>query len=280
MAARRGVIAAALALVVVAVLAYGGWRLWLKSNDLLEPVVVLRDAPAAAMVHPSIGARIGALLGSARPPLAQREKLIALTFDDGPYPIETPLLVQTLHDLGVPATFFLIGRDAQQFPALAKLIADSGNEVANHTLTHPDLDRLDGAAVTGELHGGAAALEAIVARPTERTTFRPPHGRYTLGTLLAAQEAGYATILWTDDPGDWRAVTPQALEAHIVRRATAPEILLLHSGRQATIEMLPAIVTRFRAAGYTFTTVGDLLRRVPADHLNRPAKLSLAGARS
>jgi hypothetical protein len=75
-------------------------------------------------------------------------------------------------------------------------------------------------------------------------------------------------------------VTPQALETHIERRATAPEILLLHSGRQATIEMLPAIVTRFRAAGYTFMTVGELLRRVPVDHLNRPAKLSLAAARS
>jgi peptidoglycan/xylan/chitin deacetylase (PgdA/CDA1 family) len=91
-------------------------------------------------VHPSLATRIAAVVG--RPPaVGQREKLIALTFDDGPYPIETPLLLQTLHDLGVPATFFLIGRDAQQFPALAKLVGTNGNEIANHTLTHPDLDR-------------------------------------------------------------------------------------------------------------------------------------------
>jgi peptidoglycan/xylan/chitin deacetylase (PgdA/CDA1 family) len=65
------------------------------------------------------------------------------------------------------------------------------------------------------------------------------------------------------------------LEQHILRRATAPEILLLHNGRQATVAMLPAIVTRYRRAGYTFVTVGELLRRVPIAHLNRPARVSL-----
>ena len=105
-------------------------------------------------------------------------RLIALTFDDGPYPVTTPLLVQTLRELGVPATFFLIGRDAEQFPALVRAIAAGGNEIADHTLTHPDLDRLDDGAVRAELEAGAAALERILPDPAVRRLFRPPHGRY------------------------------------------------------------------------------------------------------
>jgi peptidoglycan/xylan/chitin deacetylase (PgdA/CDA1 family) len=271
---RRGALVAAI-IVVLAALAYGGHRLWLKSDDLLAPVVITAHADAAALVHPSLATRVAALAGRTRAPLAARERLIALTFDDGPYPIETPLLVQTLHDLGVPATFFLIGRDAQQFPALTRLIAANGGEIADHTLTHPDLDRLGVAEVQREISSGAAALTAIAPDPAVRTEFRPPHGRYTLDTVRAAQDLRYATILWNDDPGDWRAVTPAMLEQHILRRATAPEILLLHNGRQATVAMLPAIVTRYRGAGYTFVTVGELLRRVPIAHLNRPARVSL-----
>jgi peptidoglycan/xylan/chitin deacetylase (PgdA/CDA1 family) len=184
-------------------------------------------------------------------------------------------LLQTLHDLGVPATFFLIGRDAQQFPDLARAIAAAGGEIGDHTLTHPDLDRLDPAAVTAELRGGAAALGAIAPQPTEARFFRPPHGRYTLATIQAAQAAGFDTILWNDDPGDWRAVPPDALLAHLVSHATAPEIVLLHSGRPATIAMLPALVERYRRAGYTFVTVGTLLGRSGAAALNVPAKVAL-----
>lgn len=274
---RRGAIAAAIVVLVLAAGGYAARRLWIKSDDLLRPVVIGARADAAALVRPSLGARLAALRGEARAPLAARERLVALTFDDGPYPIETPLLLQTLHDLGVPATFFLIGRDAQQFPRLAQAIAAGGHEIADHTLTHPELDRLAPPAVRRELDEGAAALEAIAPDPSERTTFRPPHGRYTLDTIRAAQAAGYATVLWNDDPGDWRAVPAAALERHVLARATAPEILLLHSGRQATIVMLPDLVARYRAAGYTFVTVAELLRRVPVEHLNRPAQHALLG---
>ncbi|HEX3463444.1 MAG TPA: polysaccharide deacetylase family protein [Candidatus Elarobacter sp.] len=263
-------------LLVIVLGCYAGWRLWLKSSDLLAPVVVMRGADAAALARPSLAARIGALLGGARAPAAERPKLVALTFDDGPYPVVTPLLLQTLRDLRVPATFFLIGRDAEQFPDLARAIAAGGHEIADHTLTHPNLDQLGDAAVVGELRDGAAALERIAPDPAERRLFRPPHGRYTVATLRDAQSAGYDTILWSDDPGDWRAVPADALRDHLLSRATAPEIVLLHSGRQATVAMLPEVVAAYRKAGYRFVTVGNLLRAVPVDQLNRPAKTPLS----
>lgn len=273
----RRLIGAAVALVLVAALGYGGRRLWLKSDDLLRPVVVLRGADAAALAQPPLSARVDALLGKARAPAAARPKLVALTFDDGPYPVVTPLLLQTLRDLRVPATFFLIGRDAEQFPDLARAIAADGHEIADHTLTHPDLDRLSDAAVLAELRDGAASLERIAPDPAERRLFRPPHGRFTVGTLRAAQSAGFDTILWSDDPGDWRAVTADALRDHLLAHAVAPEIVLLHSGRQATVAALPEVVDRFRRAGFTFVTVGALLRRSSAEQLNRPAKVAVGG---
>ena len=268
----RRAYAAAAALIIVIALGYGGARLWRKSDDLLRPVIVARDADAAALLQPSIGARIGALTGGARAAVAARPKLIALTFDDGPYPVATPLLLATLRDLHVPATFFLIGLDAERFPDLARAIRADGHEVANHTRSHPNLDQLDDAGVGRELAAGAAMLGTIAADPAERTAFRPPHGRYRLATIRVAQAAGYTTVLWNDDPGDWRAVGPDVLLAHIAAAATAPEILLLHSGRYPTVAMLPRLVTRYRAAGYTFVTAGTLLQRASAAELNHPAK--------
>ncbi|MDE2571217.1 MAG: polysaccharide deacetylase family protein [bacterium] len=241
----------------------------------LRPAYIAVHDDARAMLEPSLARQIARLAADLHPH-PDRPRLIALTFDDGPYPLETPLLLEQLRALRVPATFLLIGRDAQQFPGLAREIARGGGEIDNHTYSHPDLDRLSPAQVERELEEGAAALERVgIDQAGVRTRMRPPHGRYTLATVRAAQRAGYAVVLWTDDPGDWRTLTPQAIVAHVVARATAPEILLLHSGKLATIEALPQIVRRFRTDGYRFVTVSALLRAVPEAELNDPLRRAL-----
>jgi peptidoglycan/xylan/chitin deacetylase (PgdA/CDA1 family) len=232
--------------------------------------------PASPGCRPARRRRGEAAASLARRAAGTRPRLVALTFDDGPYPVSTPLLLQELRDLRVPATFFLIGRDAEQFPGLAREIAADGHEIADHTSTHPELDRLGDGAVAAELRDGAAELQRIAPEPSERTAFRPPHGRYTLATIRVAQAAGFDTILWNDDPGDWRAVSADALRDHILAHAVAPEIVLLHSGRMATVQALPAIVAAYRKAGFRFVTVGELLRTAPADAVNRPEKTPLA----
>jgi peptidoglycan-N-acetylglucosamine deacetylase len=275
--ARTRLLAAAAAVAVAAGAGYAGHRLWVKSDAELAPVVIEQHADATALVRPSLGRRLE-VLARREPAASSNERLIALTFDDGPYPVTTPLLLQTLRELHVPGTFFLIGRDAEQFPDLARAILADGNEIGDHTLTHPDLDRLDDAAAQREIVQGAAALRSVVPTPSEARIFRPPHGRYTLGTIRVAQAAGFDTILWSDDPGDWRSISEEAIRAHILKHATAPEIVLLHSGRVTTIEALPKLVAQFRQAGYTFVTVSELLRRTSPMELNRPAKLSLVEA--
>ncbi|TAM77253.1 polysaccharide deacetylase family protein [bacterium] len=267
-------------LIAVCLVATAGFvtgRLLKHARAQLVPAYVAADDDARAMLQPSLRRQLAMLLADVRP-RPVRPRLIALTFDDGPYPVESPLLVEQLRNLHVPATFLLIGHDAEQFPGLARAVAGGGDEVENHTYSHPDLDRLSPAGVQDELRGGADALASIgLHQSSIRMRMRPPHGRYTMATVLAAQHAGYAVVLWTDDPGDWRTLTPQAIVAHVVTRATAPEILLLHSGKLATVEALPEIVARFRAAGYRFVTVGELLRALPERALNDPQRRVLGG---
>jgi peptidoglycan/xylan/chitin deacetylase (PgdA/CDA1 family) len=272
---RRLAVAAGIVLLATG-MSYAGYRAYGRSLPE-PPAVVMRDADVKALLEPALDTRVKqAVLGEAAGQVAG-PKLIALTFDDGPYPVDTPVLLATLRAAHVQATFFLIGRDAEQYPGLVRAIAADGNEIANHTETHPNLDELDPAAVTAELSADVATLTRLVPQrdPMYAREFRPPHGRFTPETLVAAQQAGYDTILWTDDPGDWRNVSRDVLADHIARYATSPEIVLLHNGRPETVALLPDMIQRFRNAGYTFLTVSELLRRVGPDALNHAARTPL-----
>lgn len=263
----------AAAIVALAAVSYVAYRLYVHVG-MVQPAVITPQMDAQQAVSPSLSGHVKRLINEhiRYGNRSNRPKLIALTFDDGPYPIFTPLLLEQLQRLRVHATFFLIGRDAEQWPEISERVERDGNEVADHTYTHPDLDQESAAQVRYEILKGRDVLYGLVHDPSVRVYFRPPHGRYTVATIKVAQGLGYQTILWTDDSGDWRTVTPAALKAHVERYATAPEILLLHSGRLPTIQMLPVVVAKFEAAGYRFVTVRQLLAKVTPAELNHPAK--------
>jgi len=264
------------ALAIVAAASVFGSHLYKKSTVLGEPTLVTRGVDIHRATSHALDARVGRLFDDRlRPGRNAAAKYIALTFDDGPYPVDTPLLLDALADMHVPATFFLIGRDASAWPDLTRRIEAAGHEIGNHTMTHPNMDRLPVDGVQRELRDGASVLQALARDPAITTMFRPPHGRFTEETLATARAAGYDTILWTDDPGDWRSVPPAEIADHILRHATSPEVLLLHSGRPGTIAMLPTIVDRFRKSGYRFVTVGQLEAHVRLTELNFPAKTPL-----
>lgn len=263
------------AIIILAAIAYGAYRLFIHAGNL-NPAIITPQMDAQEMVSTSLGGRIKRLVREhiTYNGRAGRPKLIALTFDDGPYPVTSALLLDELNALHIHATFFLIGHDALQWPQLALRIARSGDEIADHTLTHPNLDQMNDAAARNEIVQGAQSLWRIVHERSVFQYFRPPHGRYTLATIRVAQSLGFTTVLWNDDAGDWRStrITPHELVAHIRRNATAPDIVLLHNGKIATVQMLPELVAVFRAAGYRFVTVGQLLRAARTDEVNHPAK--------
>ncbi|MBV9232420.1 MAG: polysaccharide deacetylase family protein, partial [Candidatus Eremiobacteraeota bacterium] len=137
---------------------------------------------------------------------------------------------------------------------------------------HPNLDQEPPEAVRDEILRGRDALWSLSHDPAVRSLMRPPHGRYTERTLRIAQQLGYSVVLWTDDSGDWRLQTSARIAHHLLTNATAPEIVLLHSGKLATIEALPSVVERFKRAGYRFVTVGQMLKLVQNDELNHPLR--------
>lgn len=196
-------------------------------------------------------------------PMQRRE--IALTFDDGPYPFYTPLLLHVLERSRVPATFFIVGRSAQEFPELMQRIVAGGNEIGDHTFNHYTLTQLSDYQIAYQIAAGGNFLQQFTSQPV--TLFRPPHGRYNQHVVAIAHALGYTTVFWSDSPDDVKNISPDVVVARVLSFARPGAIVLLHSGQYKTIEALPAVIDRLRAQGYTFVTVSQLLSDGTYDQL-------------
>ncbi len=201
-----------------------------------------------------------------------RDKMVALTFDDGPDPDWTPPILDILKRLHVPATFFVIGENALGNPGLLQRMAANGNEIGNHTYTHPNL-ALDSASGTRiELNATQRLIEAYTGRSTR--LFRAPYfgdaeptTADEIDPALIAQQQGYTVVGLHADPADWRQPgvdaiinrTINAVEAGDTNRSA--NIVLLHDGggnRAQTLAALPRLIAELRARGYRFVPVSAL----------------------
>jgi peptidoglycan/xylan/chitin deacetylase (PgdA/CDA1 family) len=187
-----------IAILLAAAVAIGGARA-LKHESDITPALVTPSMDLHAEFSGDLSARAYRLLHGTLTNNTEHPKLIALTFDDGPYPMFTPLLLDELRAQHVPATFFLIGRDAEQWPEITRRIEADGNEIANHTYSHPNLDQETSDEVKYEVLHGRDVLWNITHDMSIRDMMRPPHGRYTASTLRTVQSLGYQVVLWTDD---------------------------------------------------------------------------------
>ena len=164
-----------LAIVVVGGLVVSGLHALVRTSSI-EPALVTPQTNIHLEFSGAAGPRlyrVGQELS--RGERYDRPKLIALTFDDGPYPVFTPMLLDVLRELNIPATFFLIGKDASQWPELTRRIESEGNEVADHTYSHPNLDEESDDQVRHEILEGRDVLWTLTKDPAVRTLMRPPH---------------------------------------------------------------------------------------------------------
>jgi peptidoglycan/xylan/chitin deacetylase (PgdA/CDA1 family) len=187
------------------------------------------------------------------------EKIIALTFDDGPNAQVTPSILQTLGQYKAQATFFVMGQWAQANPRLIEREAEAGHAIESHSYSHPS-EEISFAHAERELERTATAIEQTAGQRPQ--IFRPPFGRLDCNLTRVAIRQGYCIARWTICSSD----KPNETVADLVRRVTENpmpgDIVLLHDGRShfATAKALPEIMRRLQAKGFRFVTVPELLR--------------------
>jgi peptidoglycan/xylan/chitin deacetylase (PgdA/CDA1 family) len=181
---------------------------------------------------------------------------IALTFDDGPTSLTRDYLA-VLERFGVRATFFLVGELCARQPELVQAIVRGGHELAGHGYTHRRFPELSRHALTLELEQTRRLLPADGRR---RSFVRPPHGAISVGSTLTSVAAGYTTVLWSYDSGDWATENATTVADKFVEQTVAPgDIILMHEGQTWTLDALPRVLETLTGAGHELVTTGELL---------------------
>ncbi|WP_313934909.1 polysaccharide deacetylase family protein [Nostoc sp. FACHB-280] len=188
------------------------------------------------------------------------DKVIALTFDDGPGPKNTTQILEILKQNHIKATFFLVGQMVSFHPQIVKQIAAEGHVLGNHTWHHW-YRRMDAATAASEINRTADLIYKLTGVKT--TLFRPPGGFLHNGLVDYAKSQKYAIMMWSDESGDSqrRGQTP-ALIKNVVKSAKPGGIVLMHDGggnRSRTVKALPQIIADLKAKGYKFVTIPELL---------------------
>lgn len=186
-------------------------------------------------------------------------RVVALTFDDGWNAATLRQIYRILVRERVPATFFVTGIYVQRAPALWRQIAAAGFPLANHSYLHRDTRDLAPRTVVEDLVRTRAVVERATGRPM-LPYFRPPFGARNAATDRLAAAAGFPyVVLWDTTAGD---TGPRPTVAGVIRDASAGRsgsIVLLHAGPSVTPRALPAIIARYRARGFRFVTLPELL---------------------
>lgn len=226
--------------VVVAVRAGGAWRHLEHTFTLHGPT---RSPPG--LVH--------TLLDDGASGVALGERVVSLTFDDGPSLTWTPQVLDVLDRYGVAATFFVTGSSTASYPALARDIVARGHTVANHGWSHRSLRGLDEATFAWEVDRTTAEIATTTGQAVH--CLRPPYGSHDGTVVSRAAARGLHTAMWTVDTRDWTRPGSEAISRAVLADLRPGAVYLFHDGggdRSQTVAALPTIIEGVRNAGYGF----------------------------
>ncbi len=198
----------------------------------------------------------------------RQEKLVALTFDDGPNPPWTNQIVDVLAQYDVKATFFVVGANAEAAPEVVRTLVQEGHLVGNHSYEHRKRD-----ALLELRYGELSKAEASIAKAAGvcPALFRAPNGFHTPWQLHEIASEGMRTVGWDVQPADWENPTPETIVKRVLDGVKPGSIVLLHDGsdtnqgvdRSATLNALPGIIQGLRDEGYRFVRLDELLSVQP-----------------
>ncbi len=207
------------------------------------------------------------------PRLAQRilwrvetaERVVALSFDDGPHPQFTPAILELLSAHGIPATFFVIGRGVRRHPQLAQRLAQAGHELGNHTLNHRMLPFLQEKFVRHEILQTDHLIREVTGYNPK--LMRPPMGLFTRRIVDVIEACGYGTVLGDVYPRDPHMPGRDKIHRRVMARVRPGSIIILHDcgntehvDRSQTVWAVRQIVNDLLQEGYRFATISDLVR--------------------
>ncbi|MDN5294264.1 MAG: peptidoglycan-N-acetylglucosamine deacetylase [Eubacteriales bacterium] len=190
------------------------------------------------------------------------ERAIALTIDDGPDPRYTPVVLDILKENGVRATFFVVGKQVEDYPELARRIVAEGHELGNHTYTHPHVENLGASALREEVHRANLTIERVAG--VKPVWFRPPRKKLTLAEKEAVAQEGLQVALWTVALEHKAYKSPPEMVEEVEKKVEPGAIILLHDGRldrSRTVAALPELIVRLKRKGYRFVTLSELMRK-------------------
>ncbi|MGC0417580.1 polysaccharide deacetylase family protein [Embleya sp. AB8] len=179
---------------------------------------------------------------------------VAVTFDDGPHPVNTPEVLRVLRRHRVRATFCVVGTEVEKYPELLEAIHDAGHLIAGHSWSHPNLQKLTPAEVTEEVERNLDAIDQVLPGLRVRW-FRAPYGNWSpevMGTLSAH---GLRPLGWSVDPRDWSRPGADEIVDRVLGALTTGSIILNHDGggnRDQTVAALEVWLPKALADGYRF----------------------------
>ena len=243
----------------------------LDENDRETAVVALERVMAANPGFMDAAARLANLRKRSGQPnlhgVAAAGKRIALTFDDGPKP-DTTQLLDILKQKNVRATFFLVGKQVEAYPEIARRIDSEGHEIQNHTYGHRALEFLSANEVERELFACAAAVRAATGKET--TMVRPPGARNSTQVDEVVRRNGMRTVFWTVKCTEVEGTTQERMLKHVVSSCKPGAILMMHNADRITLRALPAVIDALRDKGYALVTLSELIERGEGGKLGEP----------
>ena len=195
------------------------------------------------------------------------EKVVALTFDDGPSPVWTPKILDELRKANIKATFFMLGEHVAKYPEIARRVAQEGHEIGNHTYDHHVLLYY----TLEELEKEIKDTERIIQKATGKTTryFRPPKAWLTAQEKKKIEKLGYKVILWSLNSKDWVTFDDKYIVKYLSGHVHLGDIILFHDSggvfsaeggdRHETVKTIPRLVDKLHRMGYKLLTISELL---------------------
>jgi peptidoglycan/xylan/chitin deacetylase (PgdA/CDA1 family) len=183
---------------------------------------------------------------------------VCLTFDDGPDGDNTPRVLDVLQDLHVPATFFVVGKQVERFPNLARRIVDEGHSIGHHTFCHGEPKSISVRQLVDEVRRTQIILQQITGKTA--CLFRPPYGKVSGLKLLALWEAGQTVVLWNVDPKDYDCQSSNDLITWFQKHSmSSGDVILLHDRLPFASSVIPHLVDIAKEKGLGFASLDQLL---------------------